>query len=274
MAIEDNNSNEEAHEPNNVINATAIEIQESPRVSIIARSSPLIEVIAPATLAEGYSFSVQLGQESRVFNVIVPEGGVEIGQRFLIPWPDHLDFSPVRSDLHHGRWKDGLCSCFNHGCCHAMLCNAICFPFVAISQVMTRLNLSLLGNTSSSNKTFLTAIFVTFLIFIVNIIDISTNPDPSYISLAAFLFYLFILLYTTTITRYYIRNKYNIPTYKCCGCSGECEDVCCAFFCNCCVITQMARHTADYDTYNGYCCTKTGLPDSVDFDGDVLEPLL
>ena len=147
------------------------------------------------------------------------------------------------------------------------------FELVAISQVMTRLHLSWLGQISSSDKTFLIAKLITFSVLLLITIDISTHP-LSYISLSAFLFYLFNLLYTTTITRYYIRHKYNIPTSKCCGCSGECEDVCCAFFCNCCVITQMARHTGDYDTYNGYCCTRTGLPDGVDFDGDIVEPLL
>jgi Cys-rich protein (TIGR01571 family) len=60
-------------------------------------------------------------------------------------------------------------------------------------------------------------------------------------------------------TRSLIREKYSIREENCVGC----EDCCCAVFCNCCVVAQMARHTADYDTYPAACCTKTGLPSHV-----------
>ena len=57
-------------------------------------------------------------------------------------------------------------------------------------------------------------------------------------------------------TRQYIRRKYHIPEGDCKGC----EDCCCAFCCTCCAVAQMARHTADYETYDGLCCSETGLP--------------
>lgn len=70
-----------------------------------------------------------------------------------------------------------------------------------------------------------------------------------------FAFWLYMLIAVTN-TRRYIRNKYAIPEQSCHGM----EDCCCAFWCQCCNIAQMARHTADYDTYSAKCCSDTGLP--------------
>lgn len=66
-------------------------------------------------------------------------------------------------------------------------------------------------------------------------------------------------VYVVWKTRAYIREKYSIPA-RCCG---ECEDCCCSFWCTCCTIGQMARHTADYETYAAICCNDTGLPSHV-----------
>jgi Cys-rich protein (TIGR01571 family) len=52
-----------------------------------------------------------------------------------------------------------------------------------------------------------------------------------------------------------IRSRYGIPERTCHG--GE--DCCCAFWCSCCTISQMARHTADYENYPARCCSETGL---------------
>ena len=62
-------------------------------------------------------------------------------------------------------------------------------------------------------------------------------------------------------TRKTIREKYNIPPSSC----GDCDDCCCTFWCSCCSINQMARHTNDYNAYPVECCSgdcfnKTGQP--------------
>jgi Cys-rich protein (TIGR01571 family) len=72
----------------------------------------------------------------------------------------------------------------------------------------------------------------------------------------AFTLYMLVLVIRT---RSLVREKYAIPEDHCTGC----EDCCCGFFCGCCTISQMARHTADYDTYPATCCTTTGLPSNV-----------
>ena len=70
-----------------------------------------------------------------------------------------------------------------------------------------------------------------------------------------FVFFLYMLI-SVINTRRYIRNKYAIPEACCHGM----EDCCCAFWCPGLSIAQMARHTADYDTYSAKCCSETGLP--------------
>ena len=58
--------------------------------------------------------------------------------------------------------------------------------------------------------------------------------------------------------RKYVRSKYVIQESG--KCPQGCEDACCSCLCPCLVVGQMMRHTADYDTYEGRCCTETGLP--------------
>ena len=52
-----------------------------------------------------------------------------------------------------------------------------------------------------------------------------------------------------------VRAKYGIPT----GMLGSAEDFCYVFWCNCCVLTQLARQTADYDIEQPSCCSSNGL---------------
>jgi hypothetical protein len=41
------------------------------------------------------------------------------------------------------------------------------------------------------------------------------------------------------------------------------------YWCNCCTVAQMARHTGDYEAHGARCCSETGLPPSA--SNDVLE---
>ena len=73
----------------------------------------------------------------------------------------------------------------------------------------------------------------------------------------SFIFFALWALYSLCMTRETIRVRYSIrqsPHY--CGC----EDLCCAMCCTCCTVAQMARHTGEYETYPGVCCSETGLP--------------
>jgi len=219
-------------------------------------ASPLVEVTSPANLAEGYSFRATLGNKS--FYVTVPRGGVEEGQTFLAPWPDFFDDRLILEsndlEIPRGDWRDGLCNCFVNGVCHPVPWNSLCFPLIAIFQVMTRLRISWTGEINCSGNTFRIALLLTFI----SIILISIAP-LSYIfegvSYAYHLSLWFYLIYLVTMTRFYARESYSIPSQSC----GDLEDPCCSIFCTCCTISQIARHTTDYSRYHASCCTKTGL---------------
>ena len=80
---------------------------------------------------------------------------------------------------------------------------------------------------------------------------------------ALVLFNVGLIAYLTNLTRRVrgaLRNKYQIPEKHCSGA----EDCLCATCCLLCAGCQMGRHTADFDTYRGACCTSTGLPRQVE----------
>ena len=64
-----------------------------------------------------------------------------------------------------------------------------------------------------------------------------------------------LLINITRKVRKSIRNKYEIPEETCVGH----EDCICAMLCTPCTICRMGRHTADFETYRGTCCSATGL---------------
>jgi hypothetical protein len=136
---------------------------------------------------------------------------------------------------------------------------------------MRRLNLSILGNQVSQAKatcTFQIICCLTILFYVCNSTHVTVLPLNETRNLVVAFFYIVpsaIVFYTIFLimrTRCVIRQKYRIPA-SCCCCGGcECiEDVTCTLLCPTLVISQMARHTADYDTYRAYCCSHTGLPD-------------
>merc|ERR1740139_267207 len=64
-------------------------------------------------------------------------------------------------------------------------------------------------------------------------------------------------LYQLIKTRAKMKKMYYIPE------NCFCENALASIFCTSCALSQMGRHTADYDTYNSYCCTDTGLPSQI-----------
>ena len=98
-----------------------------------------VQVIAPATLESGYTFDAMY--EGITFQVVVPDGGVIKGQRFIVPFnPPPSDIAAVAvpadgsvdykqrgdgggggsssSTIPTGIWRDGLCDCCAYGPCH------------------------------------------------------------------------------------------------------------------------------------------------------------
>jgi Cys-rich protein (TIGR01571 family) len=181
-----------------------------------------------------------------------------------------------------GRWRDGLCDCCVLGCCHAHLCLACFCGTCALGQVMTRMNLSpfaepyIRGTSHTRRWTTCGILSVVALVMCIGLNSLAMvvtphpyvdedgviQPDPTppspfwrlvyHLLLVSWVLY---ILLAICKTRAYVRQTYGIPETSCRGC----EDCCCTFWCGCCTITQMARHTADYRTYHGACCSSTGL---------------
>jgi Cys-rich protein (TIGR01571 family) len=181
----------------------------------------------------------------------------------------------------------GLCcaGCCAYGICHPALWNSYCCPLALAGQVMSRLKLTWTANEGTSAQALATfrillGISIAFVVadnilFLYPSYFHEMPKDPynkyeneqyrEYVMRFGFcrmvlrvIFNLF-AVYVVWKTRAYIREKYSIPA-RCCG---ECEDCCCSFWCTCCTIGQMARHTADYETYAAICCNDTGLPSHV-----------
>ena len=131
---------------------------------------------------------------------------------------------------------------------------------------MTRLKLDWLARPATDEdfkKTFkiTVGIFIVYNLFNMifgpsfeeedGFISESDNPVYNFVSLIYGIFFLVIM----TIVRKIVREKYQIPEQRCIGC----EDFCCAFWCSCCTVSQLARQTADYDVNDGAFFTNDGL---------------
>jgi len=179
-----------------------------------------------------------------------------------------------------GHWKDSICNCCAHGCCHpSFVCSCFC-PLIAVAQVMRRLNLLITGKRGSncqSKVTFFMIMALSLTIHYLTRYVLDDLPDgggshqnrdsdsnsilvqyPWIVSAISFSFY-FLLFYLIVTTRSYIRRKYSIPERNCVGC----EDCCVALCFPWCSISQMMRHTTDYHLYRAAWCSDTGLPGGV-----------
>ena len=274
--------------------STTSSTSPKPSSSTTQPAQRTVDVLAPSDLPAGFEFYVDDPATPNVSLLVqVPAGGVRATQRFAA-----IVIRQVSRGLHNipnGRWRDGLCDCCNHGCCHPQFCLTFWCTPCALGQVLTRMKLNACANPKQAAvEAGCTAFQILFAVQVASILfniavssvvnyyiddDYATtvNDDIMYYeqdlpgwvdalsyvrSAVAFGLYVFLLLLTCRLRRY-VRNKYQIPENTCCckeggGCRG-CEDFCCAFWCQTCSICQIARHTADYYRYKAGCCTGDGL---------------
>ena len=167
-----------------------------------------------------------------------------------------------------GKWKDGLFGCFNEGFFHPSLWCAWCCRSIAMGQIMSRMQLSWLGEpgpVSRTRQAFSVVLVLTACYFIYSLaLELASLPyevgtEPTlffYLRIGGNVLFTVWSLYALCRIRQTVRTRYQIPEQYCQGC----EDFCCSFFCSCCTVAQMMRHTGEYETYPGICCSKTGHP--------------
>jgi Cys-rich protein (TIGR01571 family) len=153
----------------------------------------------------------------------------------------------------------------------------VCYSYtstVLLGQVMTRLKLTWSaqedGNRTQASSTFRILVFLWIAWIITQIImqslklalinesgelDAEVEFFVFLLNVLVLAFSLFFLIITCR-TRRHIREKYQIPEQQCHGC----EDCCCTYWCTCCTISQMARHTGDYANHGARWCSETGMP--------------
>ena len=273
-----------------------------------------VRLIAPSDLDGGFEFRVLFEDDGRVYMVTAPVQGVQQGQSFisdalLVQKEDRSAVDPenheeddddvhvitremaMAADPHHipyGTFRDGLCVCAKHGCCHPFCCLGCWLLPCALGQILWRLRLDafarpLVPNYDSPWTTFqkltLAAFYYAIAIELygtlsntygadendddeveVHDTDTDTSKRNAWVVGVSLLSFLTTVTFSTYIiltlckTRRWIRRRYNIPE----NC-GSCSDCCCACCCPCCVVCQLGRHTAHYDEYPAHCCTDTGL---------------
>ena len=86
-----------------------------------------VSVTAPMTMRSGSTFVARLeGDNNRVFQVTVPDGGVVEGQEFCVFYPKEFLNSTVIPP--YGRWKDRVIDCFSLAFCHQTVWFTFLFP--------------------------------------------------------------------------------------------------------------------------------------------------
>lgn len=227
----------------------------------------MVTVTAPATLPAGYTFEAYINDDrERPFLCEVPAGGVEEGRVFYVELPQSLRNPRLVAPT--GRWKDGLFDCFSLGACHPSLCCAFFCSKISMAQIMTRMSLTWLGEPGqkvATQNTFkvVVLLFASYMMYSTSLEIASLDYTPTTVPIdilvlkvvGSVLFGVW-SLYSLCKTRHSVRMQYQIPEERCVGC----EDLCCSFFCTCCTLAQMARHTGEYETYPGVCCSTTGHP--------------
>lgn len=206
-----------------------------------------------ALRVEGSTFLLVVGKMACLPAAVLESAILLCGGRFAVLRVSHYKTRGKRSDFEYR----------NLLLCHSVL----------MGQVMQRMQLTWLGEpgplirTKNSFKVVLVLVisyFVYSLALAFATLPYSVDNVPGYLStlklIGSILFSLW-ALYSLCRTRESIRARYSITEQRCAGC----EDLCCALWCSCCTVAQLARHTGEYETYPATCCTQTGQPAGTPF---------
>ena len=249
-----------------------------------------VKVVAPSNLPEAYELDAKIG--SQVFTASVPKGGVVRGQMFtaeLYKSDDNDVLSiathqkPMRGmQIPFSRWRDGIFDCIHETPMHPLFWHSWFCPQIALSQIMARVRVTapqktIRGMMLRSRIDVKTTMMLTGLFYFVNLIMIYSIGRGYLLGSAPSSFLLWFCGVPLAVadlgvlscfyvlmarTRRSIRDAYEIPESFDADCLGW-EDQLLSVFCTPCTVSQMGRHTADYNTYRASCWSETGLPDHI-----------
>lgn len=242
----------------------ASEIESYPaQLGDVEAASSLVDITAPTTMAGGYTFDAQY--DGKIFQVVVPPGGVEKGQTISVPAPsDSVEKKAAKvndTPQIKGKFKDNLCEFCIHGCCHPTCCIPFWAPFCAMGQLMTRLKLTWLadpGSPEQVKKTFTILVVVGVVHWVIYQFYGSATRLGPILTIPLIVLAIYLILISTK-TRALLRIRDEIPADTCCEPFTQCEDFWINCCCSCCSISQMMRHTGDYENGNEDWCSPTGL---------------
>lgn len=184
----------------------------------------------------------------------MPPGGVKAGDEFEAPFPDHMD-GTTKDGAPTGKFKTDLFDC--GPTCPCPFFMGWCCPGIMAGQVLQRLKYNAIGQPSTNNGYQNTCMIMTASFFAAWLLAVIVGAltDVGYIIWYAFYIYIIVAL---GFGRNNFRKRYNIPgtTFG----NSELDDFCCAFWCGCCTVLQMHRHTHDENQYKYDITSKTGLP--------------
>jgi Cys-rich protein (TIGR01571 family) len=255
-------------------------------------SNGTIRVVAPATLAEGYTFEVEIG--GRAVRVTVPEGGVHEGETFEFTAPSSsaavtedastivAQEDPASEETDNGALvmkvtassssdaddtttfhKDSSLGTpkgrWRRPLCacfdvltQATFWMAFCCLPVLLGQLLTRFGLDYQGRPASSPAEA-SLTFNRIVLTFIAVLVVGNLTSTGFV--AAYIYTLVLMVWTGRNLRRALRQRYAIPPV----CGERADDCLCMLACGCCATIQMARHTHDDKEYPGYCCTTTGL---------------
>lgn len=156
-----------------------------------------------------------------------------------------------------GAWRHDLFSCFDT-CSSGVFWMSWCCGMIALGQLLQRMKKTFIGTDDSSGSYKHTCIIWTIIClgaYIISLIfvNVSNGGTLFVYGIAGILF-----LIAATQVRFSMRQKYSIPA-DCCSDSGCLSDCCCVYWCSCCSVIQMMRHTHDEKKYVYNCTSQTGL---------------
>mmetsp|Transcript_34469 Transcript_34469/g.83403 ORF Transcript_34469/g.83403 Transcript_34469/m.83403 type:complete len:311 (+) Transcript_34469:118-1050(+) len=208
----------------------------------------------------------------------VPVGGGDAEDGLATPLLAQQQPPPAATVGVEGRWRHDLFACCDL-CCNGMFWMAACCNYAAVGQLLQRLRMNVIGQRTAEYKS--TCMIWTIICVIVlafdfgggystptrTIVTTDGNFDFSQVNYSTFdiissivgAIFSILALVALTNARYWVRMHWSIPSDCCCddrSCFGDC---CCVFWCGCCSVIQMMRHTHDENVDSYDCCSNTGL---------------